>query len=89
MSVQSYSFEVFSKERCPQCRATKAWLERRGISYVERDADEHLGMLTDAGVFQAPGVAFAVNGKTVLIWSGFRPGLMSELVSSSVSALKG
>lgn len=83
------SFEVYSLPNCSQCRLTKKWLEGHGVDFVEKPAEQHVDMLAEAGITKAPGVAFAVDGKPVLIWSGFRPGLMSELLSASVAALKG
>lgn len=89
MSARSYSFEVYTKANCFQCRLTKKWLKSHGTVFVEKPAEEHLEMLQEAGVLQAPGVAFLVDGKAVLVWSGFRPGLMSELLNASVAAVKG
>lgn len=88
MSAQ-YSFEVYSLPNCSQCRITKKWLEGRGVDFIEKSAELHLDVLAEAGITQAPGVAFCVDGKPVLIWSGFRPGLMSELLSASVAVAKG
>jgi glutaredoxin len=31
------SIEIFSTPTCPDCQALKAWLEREGVSFVERD----------------------------------------------------
>lgn len=38
MSSRNHSsIEIFSTPTCPDCRALKAWLEGKGIPFVERD----------------------------------------------------
>lgn len=86
MSTHKYSFEVYTKMNCQACKAVKKWLFDRGVSFVEKDASEHLEMIRRANAgSQAPGVAFIVDGKQVLFWTGFRPSLMGELLSSTLA----
>ena len=37
MSTIDEPLVVYTTPTCPDCRALKAWLEREGIPYVERD----------------------------------------------------
>lgn len=37
MSAAAAPVVVYSTPTCPDCRALKAWLQRQGIAYEERD----------------------------------------------------
>lgn len=67
---------VYTKPNCQPCRATKRWLDERGIDFTEADATEpgNLAAITALGHLQAPVVVVAPNGPgSEVDWSGFNP----------------
>lgn len=68
---------VYSKPQCPQCIATKKYLERYGLKYVEFDVTEHemaYNTVKGLGYSSLPVVVAGFDH-----WSGFRPDLLSKL----------
>lgn len=68
---------LYSKPRCPQCDATKRWLNKNGTNYTElditanHDARDYVMAL---GYLSAPVVV--AGGEH---WSGFRPDRLDKL----------
>lgn len=65
---------VYSQPNCQPCRATKRWLDRRGIHYKEVDITQSLPDLEAAkslGLTQSPVVVVGTWSDDV--WSGFDP----------------
>lgn len=72
---------LYSKPQCPQCTATKKWLNKSGTSYIELDITAD----TDArdyvmalGYLSAPVVVVGAEH-----WSGFRPDRLDKLGSAA------
>ncbi len=69
---------IYTKNNCPQCKATKRWLNEHNIDYQEinttndQNAINHLKRI---GVERLPFV-IADTGN----WSGFKPNLLEKLV---------
>lgn len=87
--------EIYTKENCPGCKATKRWLESHQISFDEINIDTRpdiIAELKSQGLLQVPVVKAGQDS-----WSGFRPeklrsipqklqGLLSESGSKQQSS---
>jgi glutaredoxin-like protein NrdH len=70
---------VYTTPTCVQCESTKKFLDKNGLEYSVVDLTEDdaaLEMVKGLGYASAPVV---VAGESH--WSGFRPGMLAELVS--------
>jgi glutaredoxin-like protein NrdH len=70
---------VYTTPTCVQCESTKKFLDKNEITYSVVDLTENdaaLEMVKGLGYASAPVV---VAGEKH--WSGFRPGMLAELVS--------
>jgi glutaredoxin-like protein NrdH len=70
-----YDAIVYTKSNCPQCTATKRWLDGAGVDYAEVNLEEDeqsLAAVRSLGYQQAPVVAVDRD----VHWSGFNPGLL-------------
>ena len=65
---------VYTQPRCQPCKATIRRLEERGVSYLVKEAAEHVDDLKALGHSSAPVV---VTGTAH--WSGYRPDLIDEI----------
>ncbi len=69
---------IYTKNNCPQCKATKRWLNEHNIDYQEinttndQNAINHLKKI---GVERLPFVITNTGN-----WSGFKPDLLAKLV---------
>lgn len=76
---------VYTKHRCEPCRATKRWLDERGIPYEEKDTAEPVN-LEEAkafGYLGAPVVVFVpAPGESVSHWYGFRPDMLGAVAEA-------
>jgi glutaredoxin-like protein NrdH len=73
---------VFSKNKCVQCDATKAYLKDKGIPFEIVDLatnPEAYDTLIEAG-FQAAPVVFAGDES----WAGFRPDRLDALAAQTL-----
>ena len=65
---------VYSKPNCQPCRATKRWLDKRGIPYTEVDittSPADLEAITALGFQEAPVVIVSTGDpETDIMWSG-------------------
>lgn len=67
--------EIFTRPNCGQCTATKKWLTRDGVPFVEAALDdEHLAYARSNGITSAPLVIVWDDDTIVSSWGGFRPG---------------
>lgn len=71
--------ELISKDNCQPCKATKRWLDSRGITYAESNvADtEVLDRAVRLGHMAAPVVIVGEQH-----WSGFRPDLLERHIAA-------
>lgn len=66
---------IYTKPRCQPCRATKRWLDERGIAFEEKDTTDpaYLGEAKALGYSGAPVVVVVPEpGGSVDHWYGFR-----------------
>ena len=75
---------IYSKDNCVQCRATMRYLDKNGVSYDVKSADEHARMLHNKGFTQAPVVVVYGDGGSTISWSGYNVGRLQNLVDSVV-----
>lgn len=68
--------ELISKDNCQPCKATKRWLDSRGIAYTESNVKEESVMVRaiELGHMAAPVVIYGEQH-----WSGFRPDLLEKI----------
>ena len=66
---------IYSKDNCVQCRATMRYLDKHGVPYDVKSADEHAQMLHNKGFTQAPVVA-----TPGVWWQGLQPELIKVAV---------
>lgn len=69
---------VWSKPACVQCVATKNWLNKNDVEYVEKMIADDLDKLEEfrlAGIMQAP----IVESDVLDPFSGFRPDLLAQI----------
>lgn len=68
---------VYTTPACPQCMATKRWLDKRGVSYLTVDLAVNAVMrdyVTDElGYTSAPVITVSEGGNVIAHWSGFNP----------------
>lgn len=73
--------EIFTRPNCGQCTATKKWLNRDGIPFIESELDEeHLAYARDSGITSAPLVIVWEEDRIVSSWGGFRPSNIKDAV---------
>ncbi|OIL58318.1 NrdH-redoxin [Oenococcus oeni] len=69
---------IYTKNNCPQCKATKRWLNEHNIDYQEINTTNDqtaINHLKKIGVERLPFI-IADTGN----WSGFKPNLLEKLV---------
>lgn len=74
---------VYSKDNCPQCTATKRWLNERDIPFTEADATDEMNLaaIKALGHMSAPVIIVAKDGPgSEVDWSGFNPIMLKEHV---------
>lgn len=71
--------KIYTKQRCPQCEATKRRMRKNGVDYIEEDAISHLDDLKTMGFMAAPVVMTDQTN-----WSGYRPDLIDALTTVNV-----
>ena len=71
----SMTITLLEKPHCPQCKATKRYLDKRDIPYhAEELNDETLSLARSLGYSSAPVVLVKdKQGKLIDSWFGFRP----------------
>lgn len=68
---------VYTKDNCPQCRATTQYMDKVGVSYETKDATEHIDYIHSLGFSSAP----VVETEKFPAWSGFKPDNINALVA--------
>lgn len=77
--------EVYSKNKCVQCKMVKSLLDNGGVSYKETNIDENPGekeRLKALGVKAAPAVF--KDGKLAFV--GFSPEKVKNVIKNSVNS---
>lgn len=73
---------VYTKPNCQPCRATKRWLDNRGVEYRAVDVTESPADLAAIKALGYKGVPVVIvsNGdpETDLHWHGFDPGNLTK-----------
>lgn len=70
---------VFTKPNCEPCKATKKWLEQKGVPFVAKDVtqdEEALAEMKRLGYQGVPVVIVDANTN----WYGFRPDMLAGLI---------
>ena len=77
---------VYTKPSCPQCDATKRWLDKNGITYSTIDVTESAEDLSyikdELGYIGAPVVLVDDDEGGFTHWSGYRPSMLEQLVAN-------
>ena len=74
-----------------QCAATKRWLNQRGVTYIEHDADDYADYLThvlgckalpvvEVSVVPAADATRSIGREHVTHWSQYRTDLLQQLL---------
>ena len=81
---------VYSKPGCQPCKATKRWLDKRGIAYSEVDVTTSPADLESVKALGYEGVPVVIvsNGdaETDLHWGGFHPDNLAKYTLEAVAA---
>lgn len=84
------TIKLYTQPRCQPCKATKRWLDNRGITYQEVDVTTHpddAEAIKSLGFKQAPVVIVSTGDpETDLMWSGFDPNNLEKYTHSTKAA---
>lgn len=72
---------VYTKQDCVQCKATKRWMDSKGVRYNEVDIlndDAAMARIKNAGFLAAP----VVETSTGKMFSGFNPKELDNLFNN-------
>ena len=83
--------EVYTRPGCMQCAATKRWLNQRGVTYIEHDADAYADYLThvlgcqalpvvEVSLIPATDTTRNIGREHVTHWSQYRTDLLENLL---------
>ena len=83
--------EVYTRPGCMQCAATKRWLNQRGVTYVEHDADAYTDYLTtvlgcralpvvEVSVIPATDATRNIGREHITHWSQYRTDKLENLL---------
>jgi len=80
---------VYSQPNCQPCKATKRWLDRRGITYQEVDvttSPKDAEAIRALGFKEAPVVIVSSGDPELdLMWSGFDPNNLAKYATREMS----
>ena len=80
---------VYSQPNCQPCKATKRWLDRRGIIYQEVDvttSPKDAEAIRALGFKEAPVVIVSSGDPELdLMWSGFDPNNLTKYATREMS----
>ena len=80
---------VYSQPNCQPCKATKRWLDRRGIIYQEVDvttSPDDAEAIRALGFKEAPVVIVSSGDPELdLMWSGFDPNNLTKYATREMS----
>ena len=82
--------EVYTRPGCMQCAATKWWLNQRGVTYIEHDADAYADYLThvlgcqalpvvEVSLIPAMDATRNIGGEHITHWSQYRTDKLENL----------
>lgn len=75
---------VFTKENCMPCKATKRWLNEHGFKFNELSIPEYADILRESGHLSAPVVSIIFeDGQEETFSGGFNPTRLKELLIES------
>lgn len=81
---------VYTQPGCQPCKATKRWLDKRGISYRTVDVTESPEDLEAIKALGYQSVPVVIVGRgdpeTELHWQGFHPDNLSKYTTEKVEA---
>lgn len=81
---------VYTKPNCQPCRATKRWLDKRGIEYSTIDVTTSPADLAAVKALGYEGVPVVIvsNGdpETDLHWHGFHPDNLTKYTTTKAAA---
>lgn len=66
--------KLYTAPNCQPCKATKRWLESKGVKFDELDAHAHIDYLRGLGASESPVLVHDNN-----IVTGFQPSKLKEL----------
>ena len=83
--------EVYTRPGCMQCAVTKRWLNQRGVTYIEHDADAYADYLThvlgcqalpvvEVSLIPAMDATRNIGREHVTHWSQYRTDLLQQLL---------
>lgn len=76
---------VYTKEKCPPCKATMRYLDERDIDFEEKPTGDpvNLAEAKALGYLGAPVVVFVpAPGESVSHWYGFRPDMLDVVAEA-------
>jgi len=80
---------VYTQPSCQPCKATKRWLDRRGITYQEVDvttSPKDAEAIRALGFKEAPVVIVSSGDPELdLMWSGFDPNNLTKYATREMS----
>jgi len=80
---------IYTQPHCQPCKATKRWLDRRGITYQEVDittSPDDAEAIRSLGFKEAPVVIVSTGDtETELMWSGFDPNNLTKYVQRAAA----
>jgi len=80
---------VYTQPSCQPCKATKRWLDRRGITYQEVDvttSPDDAEAIRALGFKEAPVVIVSSGDPELdLMWSGFDPNNLTKYATREMS----
>ena len=80
---------VYTQPSCQPCKATKRWLDKRGISYQEVDvttSPKDAEAIRALGFKEAPVVIVSSGDPELdLMWSGFDPSNLTKYTTREMS----
>uniref|UniRef100_UPI003F49B0A3 glutaredoxin domain-containing protein n=1 Tax=Arthrobacter silvisoli TaxID=2291022 RepID=UPI003F49B0A3 len=81
---------VYTQEHCQPCKATKRWLDKRGITFAEVDvttSPDDAAAIRALGFKEAPVVIVSTGDpETDLMWSGFDPNNLTKYAHQTKAA---
>ena len=74
--------EIYTKPACIPCKVTKRELDKHGIRYVEKAAEDYAGFLKRLGAYAAPVVIIYRDGQALDWWCSFRKDRVDALANT-------
>lgn len=88
--MKERTITVYTQPNCQPCKATKRWLDKRGIAYQEVDittSPDDATAIRALGFTQAPVIIVSTGDAELdLMWSGFDPNNLSKYSHTTKAA---